>query len=183
VADQLRADAFGLVPALRAVGVEHVALVTGDTQAAAGERVGRELGGVDRVYADQAPADKLDLVRSMHDRPGRGSVVMVGDGVNDAPRPRARRRRRGHERPGRDDLIRDRRCRDRRRPGGPSGRGDPHRPSLAGDRPSGVLAGMGLSLVAMGFAAAGFIPPVAGAFLQEGIDVGVILNALRALSG
>jgi cation transport ATPase len=46
-----------------------------------------------------------------------------------------------------------------------------------------VLAGIGLSLVAMGFAALGFIPPVLGALLQEGIDVAVILNALRALRG
>jgi hypothetical protein len=44
-----------------------------------------------------------------------------------------------------------------------------------------VFAGMGLSIVAMGFAAAGFLAPVAGALLQEGIDVIVILNALRAL--
>jgi cation transport ATPase len=34
----------------------------------------------------------------------------------------------------------------------------------------------------MGFAAAGYLPPVAGALLQEGIDVAVILNALRALT-
>jgi cation transport ATPase len=46
-----------------------------------------------------------------------------------------------------------------------------------------VFAGMGLSIVAMGFAAAGFLPPVAGALLQEGIDLAVILNALRALRG
>ena len=46
-----------------------------------------------------------------------------------------------------------------------------------------VLAGIGLSLVAMGVAAAGYLPPVEGALLQEGIDVGVILNALRALRG
>jgi P-type E1-E2 ATPase len=46
-----------------------------------------------------------------------------------------------------------------------------------------VLVGIGLSLVAMGFAAAGLIPPVYGALLQEGIDVGVILNALRARRG
>jgi len=46
-----------------------------------------------------------------------------------------------------------------------------------------VLVGMGLSLVAMVFAAAGYIAPVAGAVLQEGIDVLVILNALRALGG
>jgi cation transport ATPase len=46
-----------------------------------------------------------------------------------------------------------------------------------------VIFGMGLSGVAMCFAAAGFIEPVFGALLQEGIDVAVILNALRALRG
>jgi cation transport ATPase len=44
-----------------------------------------------------------------------------------------------------------------------------------------VLAGMGLSFVAMIAAALGHVPPVAGALLQEGIDVAVIVNALRAL--
>jgi len=44
-----------------------------------------------------------------------------------------------------------------------------------------VLAGMGLSLAAMGAAAVGLLPAVWGALLQEGIDVAVILNALRAL--
>ncbi len=42
---------------------------------------------------------------------------------------------------------------------------------------------MGLSVVAMGFAAAGFLVPVAGALLQEFIDLAVVLNALRALRG
>jgi cation transport ATPase len=46
-----------------------------------------------------------------------------------------------------------------------------------------VIAGMGLTIVAMGFAAAGALSPLAGALLQEGIDVAVILNALRALRG
>jgi cation transport ATPase len=46
-----------------------------------------------------------------------------------------------------------------------------------------VLVGMGLSLMAMGVAAFGYLPPVAGALLQEGIDLAVILNALRALRG
>jgi cation transport ATPase len=44
-----------------------------------------------------------------------------------------------------------------------------------------VIAGLTLSLVAMVFAAFGFIPPAFGALLQEAIDVAVILNALRAL--
>jgi cation transport ATPase len=42
---------------------------------------------------------------------------------------------------------------------------------------------MGLSLVAMGVAATGHLPPLAGAVLQEAIDLAVILNALRALNG
>jgi len=45
-----------------------------------------------------------------------------------------------------------------------------------------VLVGMGSSILAMGFAAAGLLPPVAGALAQEGIDLGVILGALRALA-
>jgi P-type E1-E2 ATPase len=46
-----------------------------------------------------------------------------------------------------------------------------------------VLAGMGLSFAAMGVAAAGYLPPIAGALFQEVIDLAVILNALRALRG
>ena len=46
-----------------------------------------------------------------------------------------------------------------------------------------VLAGMGLSIAAMVVAAAGYLPPVAGALFQEAIDLAVILNALRALRG
>jgi cation transport ATPase len=42
---------------------------------------------------------------------------------------------------------------------------------------------MGMSIAAMGVAAAGYLPPVAGALLQEAIDLAVILNALRALAG
>ncbi|HET9123745.1 MAG TPA: hypothetical protein VFN65_02535, partial [Solirubrobacteraceae bacterium] len=44
-----------------------------------------------------------------------------------------------------------------------------------------VIAGMALSLVAMAVAAAGYLPPLAGALLQEAIDLAVIVNALRAL--
>ena len=46
-----------------------------------------------------------------------------------------------------------------------------------------VIVGLALSVVAMLFAAAGLLPPVAGALLQEVIDVAVIANALRALHG
>ena len=46
-----------------------------------------------------------------------------------------------------------------------------------------VIAGLGMSFAAMLAAAAGVLPPVWGALLQEAIDVAVILNALRALRG
>lgn len=46
-----------------------------------------------------------------------------------------------------------------------------------------VLAGMALSLPAMGVAAAGYLPPVAGALFQEAIDLAVILNAFPPLQG
>jgi len=46
-----------------------------------------------------------------------------------------------------------------------------------------VLVGMGLSIGAMGIAALGYLPPLAGALFQEVVDVAVILNALRALRG
>ena len=46
-----------------------------------------------------------------------------------------------------------------------------------------AVGGMVLSIIAMGFAAAGYIAPVAGALLQEAIDVLAILNALRLTWG
>jgi len=47
----------------------------------------------------------------------------------------------------------------------------------------GILLGIGLSVFAMAIAAMGYLPPLAGAFLQEGIAVLVIANALRATRG
>ena len=180
MADELRRDADRIVERLRAEGVRHVAMVSGDRRSVA-ERIGRELA-FDRVYAEQSPEDKLDVVRSLRETHSCARSIMVGDGVNDAPalaiadlgiamgaraRPcPPRRRTRYHRRP--------RRPRRRRRSHG--------RRALFIARQS-VLAGMGLSIVAMGVAAAGYLPPVAGALFQEVIDLAVILNALRALRG
>ena len=58
-------------------------MVSGDRRSVA-ERVGRELG-VDRVYAEQSPEDKLEVVRRIARRPELRPVIMVGDGINDAP--------------------------------------------------------------------------------------------------
>jgi P-type E1-E2 ATPase len=75
--DRLRDDARELVPALRRAGIRHVALATGDRASVAG-RIGSALG-VDRVYAEQAPEDKFELVRALRSRPELRPVVMVGD--------------------------------------------------------------------------------------------------------
>jgi heavy metal translocating P-type ATPase len=180
MADHLRPDAAAAVAELRRAGVRHVALVTGDRQAVADE-IGR-LVGVDRVYAEQSPEDKLDVVRSIRAQPDLRPVVMVGDGINDAPAlaladvgvAMGTAGATAASETADAVIVTDRI--DRVAVGVSIGRR-----SLGIARQS-VLVGIGLSLVAMAFAALGFIPPVGGALLQEGIDVAVILNALRALT-
>jgi P-type E1-E2 ATPase len=177
--DRLREDADELVEGLRETGISHVALVTGDRESIA-EDVGRRVG-VDRVYAEQSPEDKLEVVRSLRASSELTPVVMVGDGINDAPALALADVGIAMGAAGAtvssetaDAVIvvdRVERVAEALRIG---------RRSLGIARQS-VLVGIGLSLVAMGFAAFGFIAPVAGALLQEGIDVAVILNALRAL--
>ncbi len=81
VADTLRDDSAAAVAALRRAGVGHVAMLTGDNRRAAAAVAARLK--LDGVYSELMPADK---VRAVKDLAGRyGGVVMVGDGVNDAP--------------------------------------------------------------------------------------------------
>jgi heavy metal translocating P-type ATPase len=181
MADELRPDAEGIVERLRSEGVRHVAMASGDRRSVA-ERVGRQLG-VDRVYAEQSPGDKLDVVRSLRDDASLAPVIMVGDGVNDAPALALADLGIAMGTAGAtvsaqtaDAVITVDRI-DRVADAVHTGRR-----SLFIARQS-VLAGMGLSIAAMGVAAAGYLPPVAGALFQELIDLAVILNALRALRG
>jgi heavy metal translocating P-type ATPase len=180
IGDRLRPDSADLVPRLHEVGVRYVALVTGD-KAAVAEIVGETLG-VDRVYADQTPEQKIEVVRALHQRPELRGVVMVGDGINDAPAlaladvgiAMGSAGATVSSETADAVILVDRvdRVADAIRIG---------RRSLHIARQS-VLAGIALSLLAMGVAAAGYLPPVQGALLQEAIDVAVILNALRALT-
>jgi len=179
VADQVRSEAERLVPDLRAAGIEQVVMVTGD-QEEVGEEVGRRLG-IDRVYPELSPTEKLDVVRALQTRTETAPVAMVGDGINDAPALALADVGIALGTAGATVasetadavIVVDRvdRVADAVRIG---------RRSLRIARQS-VLAGMALSLAGMGFAAAGLIVPVAGALVQEAIDVVVILNALRAL--
>ena len=181
MADELRPEASRIVERLRAEGIRHVAMLSGDRRSVA-ERIGRELT-VDRVYAEQSPEEKLEVVRRIAGDPGLRPVVMVGDGINDAPALAAADVGIAMGAAGAtvssetaDAVItvdRIDRVADAVHVG---------RRALFIARQS-VLAGMAASLVAMGFAAFGYLPPVAGALLQEGIDLAVILNALRALRG
>lgn len=181
MADDLRPDAERIVERLRREGVRHVAMITGDRRSVA-ERVGRELG-IDHVYAEQSPQDKLEVVRAIAADADLRPVIMVGDGINDAPAMAIADLGIAMGAAGatvssetadavitvdRIDRVADALHTGRR--------------ALFIARQS-VLTGMGLSLAAMGVAAAGYLPPVDGALFQEAIDLAVILNALRALHG
>jgi heavy metal translocating P-type ATPase len=179
IVDSVRPEARCAIATLRQIGVKRAVLATGD-HAAAADRVAAELG-FDSVLAELAPEAKVETVLSERRKLRRGgSVIMVGDGVNDAPALAAADIgiAMGSGAAGAseaadvvllaDDLERIPRAvaiaqRSRR---------------IATES---VGAGIGLSTIGMIAAALGYIPPVEGALIQEAIDVLVILNALRAL--
>jgi len=174
--DPVRPDAARTVRGLRRGRVSRIVMVTGD-RADVAESVGAIIG-VDSVLAERTPADKLEAVRS---EAGKGRVVMVGDGVNDAPAlalasvgvAMGARGQSATSQAADAVLTVDRIDR----------LGEVIAVARRTRRVAlqSVLAGMAMSLAAMGVAAAGLLPAVWGALLQEVIDVAVILNALRAL--
>lgn len=178
LADPLRADAPRTLRRLRAAGMTRLVMLTGDRPAPA-QQIGTVLG-LDEVAARQTPADKVARVRAERER---AVTAMVGDGVNDAPALAAAdvgiaMGARGSTASSEAaDIVLT------------TDRLDRLADAMLIARRSrriavqSAVAGMGLSLVAMGFAAFGLLPPAAGALLQEGIDLAVILNALRALRG
>jgi Cd2+/Zn2+-exporting ATPase len=81
IRDNLRPNARAALEALRAVGVRRIVMLTGDNARTA--RAIADEVGVDEVYADLKPDQKVEKVRELSSQ--HGHVAMVGDGVNDAP--------------------------------------------------------------------------------------------------
>ncbi len=175
LADRIRPETPRALRELRAAGVGRIVMVTGD-RAASAEAVGKALG-LDAVHADLSPEGKIAAVRA--ERP----CMMIGDGINDAPALAAAdvgvamgARGAAAAAEAADVVLLVDRI-DRIAAAIATAR------RARGIAVQSMAVGMGLSLVAMMVAAAGYLPPVWGAVLQEGIDVAVILNALRALGG
>lgn len=81
LADQLRPEAVGVIRRLHQMGIERVAMLTGDNPRVA-QTIAHQLG-VDAVYAGLMPEDKVTVLKQIEKEVG--PVAMIGDGVNDAP--------------------------------------------------------------------------------------------------
>lgn len=176
LADELRRETPRAIQTLRTAGVARIVMLTGD-RADAAETIAAALD-LDAVLADRVPADKVDAVATEQ---RLSQTLMIGDGINDAPALAAAgvgiaMGARGASASSeaadvvilvdRLDRVSDAVMIAKR---------------ARGIALQSIAAGMAMSGIAMLVAAAGWLPPVAGALTQEAIDVAVILNALRAL--
>ena len=178
LADELRVGTQALLKSLRKLGIQRIVLATGDRREVA-EAVAAGLG-IDAVRSELTPDQKVLVVLTERKN---GPVMMVGDGVNDAPALAAAdigaamgARGTAASAEAADVVLLVDHL-DRIVPAIQIAR---HSRLIALES---VFAGIGLSLLGMIAAALGYITPVQGALLQEAIDVAVILNALRALGG
>ncbi|MGY5318749.1 heavy metal translocating P-type ATPase [Neomicrococcus lactis] len=175
--DEVRENSGSTLEVLKHHGIEHFTMLTGDDQATA-KHVAAELG-IDRVQANCLPADKVAAVHGIKERP----VIMVGDGVNDAPvlaaadvgvAMGARGATAASESADvvilRDDISRV-----------------AHAVVVGRETVNvalqAIAVGILLSLVFMTIAAFGNLPAIVGAWMQEVVDVVAILWALRASRG
>ncbi len=177
LSDRLRENAPSTVAAFEKLGIKRFLMLTGDATATA-RYVARELG-FEEVHAELLPQDKVNILKSIRERP----VVMVGDGVNDAPvlavadvgiAMGAKGSTAASESADvvivLDDISKTADA------------------MAIGQRTmrvalQSIWLGIALSFGLMLFAAFGFLPAIVGAAMQEVVDLATILNALRALRG
>lgn len=177
--DSVRPDVGELFKNIARLGIKKVLMLTGDKRETA-YRVAQEIGlEKENVHAECLPEDKVLEIRKLKEECGH--VVMVGDGVNDAPAiteadvgiAMGGSGSTASSEAGDIVILIDR----IERVGEALFIG--HR--VLGIALQSILIGIGLSTVLMVIAALGYINPVIGALLQEIIDVVVIFNALRVL--
>ncbi len=177
LADEVRKGAGDLLKSLRKLGIARIVLATGDRRDVA-QAIGATLP-LDAIRSDLTPDQKVLVVLSERKN---GPVMMVGDGVNDAPALAAAdvgvamgAKGAAASAEAADVVLLVDRL-------------DRLEPAIRIARRSrqialqSVYGGIGLSVAGMFAAAFGYITPVQGALLQEAIDIAVILNALRALN-
>ena len=175
--DPLRPDASRTLRELRRSGFRRLVMASGD-RAPAVEAVGAAVGA-DEVLAERTPEEKAAAVRAEREN---GVTVMVGDGVNDAPALAvadigvALGAHGSTASSDTADIVLTVDRLDRLAEVVHVARRS-HQVAL-----ESVVGGMGLAAVAMLAAAAGWLPPLPGAIVQEVIDVLAITNALRAMT-
>ncbi|GAA1499094.1 heavy metal translocating P-type ATPase [Paeniglutamicibacter kerguelensis] len=177
LADALRPDAAETLWQLRSMGIQDLLMLTGDQQATA-DHIAGELG-LTRVRAECMPEDKVNFVRGLTRRP----VMMVGDGVNDAPVLAASEvgvamGARGSTAASQsaDVVIMTERI-SQAAQAVRIGKDTVHIAVQS------IWLGIVLSVLLMLVAATGVLPAILGALSQEIVDLLTIFNALRALKG
>ena len=176
LSDPVRPDAKEMLASLRSRGIDRIVMVTGD-RALIAKSVADQIG-VDELFAELSPGDKVEVVRQ---ETVKSSTLMVGDGINDAPALAladvgvalgARGATAASQAADAVLMVEDL---------GRIGEAFSSAQRSLRIAVQSMVAGMTLSLIAMVAATVGWLPVVAGAALQEVIDAAVILNALRAL--
>lgn len=177
LSDRVRENARSTISRFGKLGIARFLMLTGDSTDTA-RHIADDLG-IREVHAELLPQDKVEIVKSIPERP----VIMVGDGVNDAPvlavadvgiAMGARGSTAASESADvvivLDDISKTAEA------------------MAIGQRTmrvalQSIWLGIALSGGLMVFAAFGFLPAIVGAALQEVVDLATILNALRALGG
>lgn len=174
LSDELRHDSKATIERLNELGIQEIVMVTGDSEITA-RSIAKQLG-INSVHSEALPADKLHVIDDVAERP----LIFVGDGVNDAPvltaadvgvALGARGSTAASESADMvimlDDISRV------------ASAFEIAKRTFKIARQS-ILIGIGLSIGLMLLFASGKFSPLAGALVQEIVDVFVIFNALRA---